>query len=97
MLLRFAIDGKPENQPDHTERTRNHEGPAPAPAMHNPGSHEGSDARAHCRPSVKDSGRQGSFLLRKPLRDRSDAGRKHTGFSESKRRTSYQKATEAAA
>src|ERR1041385_68046 len=88
MFFRSSIERQPRRQPQKTERARKDEGRAPAPSVGDCAHDERRDERANVCAGVKDSGRECTFFLRKPLGHSLDRRRKISGFAEAQKKAS---------
>src|SRR5205814_8429953 len=67
MCFRRVVQPSPDNQPQESQRARDHERRPPSPAEVNPQNNEGSDSAPDGGTTVKKGGGQRAFTLREPL------------------------------
>src|ERR1700733_12722106 len=94
MLLWAAVDREPQRQLHESNSTQQEEGRAPAPMHNNPRDNQGSSDGAKIGPSIKDTRSQCALFIRKPFRNRLQAGGKYGGLSKTQGRASHEKTRE---
>src|SRR5216684_3490081 len=87
MLVRFAVQQKPEYEPAKSERASKKKGGAPAPERSHPWRQERRDDGADAGAGVENAGGQGALLFGEPFGDGFDAGGEDAGFAETQRET----------
>src|SRR5260221_12145058 len=85
MLVRFAVEQKPEYEPDKSYRAGKKKGGAPAPERSHPWRKERSNDGADAGASVEDAGGQGPLLFGEPFGNAFDAGGEDASFAENLR------------
>src|ERR1700756_5743257 len=83
MLFGPAVNHKPKDQPDKSQRTGEEEGRAPAPMQRDPRHDEGCDDGSGVRAGVEDSRGESALFFGKPFGDALDAGGKNAVFAKS--------------
>src|SRR6266446_10196396 len=82
MLVRLAVEQKPENKPDKAEDAGEEKRGAPTPMQRDPGHDERRHDGACVCASVENSGGEGALFFGEPFGDALDAGGKNAGLAE---------------